>query len=262
MSRASEPYYRWIPYRNRSDGSPSWQSKILYNTGKWKGCVACGANRIGKSVTGAYTTALIVTGEHPTYATPKEGIAWVVGLDSKAIAAICKPIFESYLPKRYLETAKWNGKHEYWTFKADGREWQVWYKSVDAGRQKFQGSQIDFAWVDEEPLKEGVFREMELRMLDREAPWLLTATPVEGTQWLKETLDRDDVFWTMAGMRENPYIPMNEIDKIARQMAPDERDVRIEGKYVIFGGRPVFSRDWVAEQEVQALNPTIGNLVA
>lgn len=232
-----------LPYRNRKDGSPSWQYEVIAEAPNQKGVVACGANRIGKSAMGGFTTALIVTGEHPTYESPKNGRAWIVGLDSKAIEAVQKPYFEKFMPARYIETGKWNGKHNYWVFDSDGRHWEVWFKSVDSGKKKFQSDAIDFAWVDEEPLKEGVFKELEVRLIDKQGIWMMTATPIEGTRWLQETLERDDVFYTMAGMRQNPYIPLIEIEKAAAKMTPDERDVRIEGKYIIFGGRPVFDRN-------------------
>jgi len=209
---------------------------------------------------GGFITALIVTGQHPTYKSPKNGRAWIVGPDSKVLEGVEKPYFEGHMPKRYMENGKWNGKHQYWTLKADGREWEVWYKSVESGRAKFQGDAIDFAWVDEEPLKEGVFRELELRMLDKQAPWLMTATPVEGTKWLKDILDREEVFYTMAGMRENPYIPMNEIDKLCKTLPEDERLVRVEGSYIQFGGRPVFNRKILAAMEEAAGTYTEGIL--
>lgn len=241
-----------LPYRNRSNGDPSWQYEVVWESPNWKGIVACGANRIGKSQLGGFVTALMVTGEHPTYETPTDGRAWIVGLDSKAIEAVEKPYFEMFMPKRYLDNGKFNGKHNYWTFDSDGRHWEVWFKSVDSGRKKFQGDKIDFAWVDEEPLKEGIFSELEMRLIDNQGIWLMTATPVEGTRWLKDTLERDDVFYTMAGMKENPYIPLDEIEKVARQLQPDERDVRIEGKYIIFGGRPVFDRNILNKFEENA----------
>jgi phage terminase large subunit-like protein len=251
LRRAKEPYYRMIPYRNRSDGSASWQSKILYNAPNFKGRVACGANRIGKSSIGAFESALMVTGEHPRYKSPQNGKLWIVGVDSKAVESVCRPAFETMIPQRYKDGGKYNGKNWMWSLKSDGRSWEVWFKSVDSGRQKFQGEKLDYVWVDEEPLKEDVFREIELRLTDNQGIWLMTATPVEGTKWLKNTLERSDVYYTMAGMRENPYIPMEEIEKIAKQMTEDERMVRIEGKYIIFGGRPVFDRTVIAELELK-----------
>lgn len=261
LERSSEPFYKELPYRNRSDGQPSWQYRILWDAPLYKGRVACGANRIGKSRLGGFETALMVTGEHPRYKSPKDGRAWIVGLDSTVIEAVEKPYFELFMPKRYMDSGKWNGKFSYWTFDCDGRHWEVWFKSVDSGRQKFQGDAIDYAWIDEEPIKDGVFSELEMRMVDRKAPWLLTATPVEGTKWLKDTLDREDVGYTLAGMRQNPYIDLKEIARKEKTMPEDERMVRIEGKYLIFGGRPVFNRSIVAELEVAAIPYTDGELL-
>jgi len=261
LKRGKEPYYKMLPYRNRSNGEPSWQYEIIWEAPNWKGIVACGANRIGKSQIGGFITALMVTGAHPRYKSPTNGRAWIVGLDSKAIEAVEKPYFEQFIPNRYLENGKWNGKHNYWSFNSDGRQWEVWFKSVDSGRKKFQGDKIDFAWIDEEPLKEGIFSEIEMRLVDKQGTWLMTATPVEGTRWLKETLDRDDVFYTMAGMRENPYIPLDEIEKVARQLPKDEREVRIDGKYIIFGGRPVFDRDILREIE-EKISPCTQGILA
>lgn len=205
---------------------------------------------------------MMVTGEHPTYKSPKQGRAWIVGLDSKAIEAVQKPYFEQFIPKRYIENGKWNGKHNYWTFNSDGRQWQVWFKSVDSGKKKFASDKIDFVWIDEEPLKEGIFPEIEMRLVDKQGIWLMTATPVEGTRWLKDTLERDDVFYTMAGMKENPYLSVEEIEKVARQLTKDERAVRIDGKYIIFGGRPVFDIDTLEEMEKHVKPYREGMIVA
>lgn len=262
LTRAKEPYYKWTPYRNRSDGSPSWQSRIIYHTGKQKGCIACGANRIGKTETGAFISAMIITGEHPTYKSPDKGRMFVVGLDAKSIASVVRPKFEMFIPQRFKDGGRYHGKNDMWLLKSGDREWEVWFKTVEAGRAKFQGDKIDFAWIDEEPTRDDVWPELEMRMTDKQAIFMLTATPVEGTKWLKDMLNRPDVYSTMAGMRENPYIPMNEIDRLCRQLTEDERAVRIEGKYVTFSGRPVFDRNVIAEMELQALQAKIGDLAA
>lgn len=260
LLRGEEPYYRQLPYRNRTDNSPSWQYEQCWNAPHWKGRIACGANRIGKSMWGAYETVLMITGEHPTYATPKKGIAWIVGADSKMIESVQRPYFEMLLPSRYKRNGSYHGKNYMWRLKSDGREWEVWFKSIDSGRQKFQGAKIDFAWIDEEPSKTDVFTEIELRLVDNQGTWLMTATPVEGTRWLKETIDRNDVYHTMAGMRENPYLPIEEVEKIALSLPKDERDVRIEGKYLIFGGRPVFDRDQLRAMS-EELTPFVKGII-
>jgi len=226
-----------------------------------KGCAALGGNRIGKSHIGAFISSLIVTGEHPTYKSPKNGIIWMVASESKKIAEVIQPYFESLIPQRYKDGGKYNGKLMRWLLKADDREWEVWYKTVESGRKSFEGAKIDFAWIDEEPKDTGIFSELEMRLIDKQGIWLMTATPVEGTRWLKETIERDDVFYTMAGMRENPYIPLDEIEKISKKLSEDERMVRIEGKYIIFGGRPVFDRRKIEEMQKTACSYQEGLLV-
>lgn len=186
---------------------------------------------------------MIITGEHPTYKSPQNGIVWLVGNESKKVAEVIRPYFEQMIPARYKENGKWNGKLLKWDLRADGREWEVWFKSCESGRKAFEGAKIDFAWVDEEPRDNSIFSELEMRLIDNQGIWLMTATPIMGTKWLADLIKRKDVFRTMAGMRENPYIPLDEIEKVSRPLSDDERAVRIEGKYVIFGGRPVFDRN-------------------
>lgn len=68
----------------------------------------------------------------------------------------------------------------------------------------------------------------------------MTATPVRGTAWLLAMSKRPDVFTTFAGMRENPYLPIEEVEAYALTLPEDERAVRIDGTYLVFGGNPVF----------------------
>lgn len=263
LRRANEPYYKMMPYRNRSDNGPSWQYRILWHQPENKGCVACGANRIGKTEMGAFISALIVTGQHPRYESPRSGRMWIASLDRNVIEAVQQPYFEKIIPRRYKEHGKWNGKHNYWKLKSDGRDWEVWFKSYDSGRDKFQGDAIDFFWGDEEMKNpEDIWPEIETRLIDRQGIWLITATPVNGTRWLKKLMERENVYSTMAGMRENPYIKLSEIEKLARTFPKDEREVRIEGRYLIFGGRPVFDRELLSKMSDNKKSYLDGLIVA
>ena len=189
---------------------------------------------------GAYECVLAITGKHPIRNYPENGLGWIVGLDNPMIRDIDRPMFEKFLPERYK--TKFYKQDNIWECKGDGREWTVVFKSTEMGREKFQGSKIDWAWIDEEPKDPEVFPEIETRLVDRAGPWWITATPLLGTAWLKGISSRDDVYCTFAGMRDNPYLPRNEIEKLARTLTEDERLIRIEGEYVIFAGRPVFDR--------------------
>ena len=70
----------------------------------------------------------------------------------------------------------------------------------------------------------------------------MAATPIRGTRWLKNISERQDVFGITASMYDNPYLPIEEIRKFeANCESDDERDVRVHGKYIVFGGKPVFN---------------------
>ena len=68
----------------------------------------------------------------------------------------------------------------------------------------------------------------------------MTATPMLGTAWLKAKSEEEKVFTTFGASWDNPYLPMEEIEIAASNLTEEERLVRIEGNYIIFGGKPVF----------------------
>jgi len=80
-----------------------------------------------------------------------------------------------------------------------------------------------------------------MRLVDREGNWWMTATPVNGTAWLKKLTEKEDVLTTFGAMWDNPYLPIEEIESAASELTEEERLVRIEGEYVVFGGHPVFN---------------------
>jgi phage terminase large subunit-like protein len=238
MSR--EPFYRFEPYYRRSDGKPGWQWDFLQAAGEYKGRVALGSNRIGKSEMGAYECCLAITGKHPYRKFPASGTGWIVGLDNPMLRDIDRPMFEKFLPSRFK--TKFYKQDNLWICHGDGREWKVIFKSTEMGTDKFQGAKIDWVWIDEEPKNTDIFSEIEARLVDSRGVWWMTATPVRGTAWLKALSERWDVYRTFAGMRENPYIPLDAVEAFAKTLPEDERLVRIEGEYIIFGGNPVFDR--------------------
>ena len=245
LDRSKEPYYKFEPYFKRSDGNPGWQWEFLLNADrtKHKGRVALGANRIGKSEMGAYEAMLAVCGEHPTIEFPDHGTGWIVGLDNAMLRDIDRPLFEKFMPTHIRRQSKFYKQDNIWEIRTDTTEWKVVFKSTEMGTDKFQGAKVDWVWIDEEPKNTDIFGEIEARLVDNRGIWWMTATPIRGTAWLKALSERPDVFRTFAGMRENPYLPIDEVEKFALTLPDDERAVRIEGAYVIFGGNPVFSRE-------------------
>lgn len=243
VERSREFFYRYEPYYNRRDGKPGWQWEFLQEAANYKGRVALGGNRIGKSDQGAYEAILAVTGKHPYRKFPENGEGWIVGLDFNMVRDINRPKFEKFLPRnfRISENTDYSKADKIWWIEGEGRKWKVQFKSSDAGRAKFQGDDVDFIWFDEEPDKTEIFSECMMRLIDRAGIWWMTATPINGTAWLKKLSEKDNVFVTTGAMWDNPYLPLEEIESKAADLSEDERRVRIEGHYVVFGGKPVFN---------------------
>ncbi len=266
LERAKQPHYQFEPYYKRSNGEPGWQWEFLMAANDNKGRIALGANRIGKSEMGAYEMALYVTGKHPIRKSPTNGLAWIVGLDNPMIRDIDRPLFEKFMPRHWMTEphGKYNKQENIWHFNCDGRQWQVVFKSTEMGTAKFQGAKVDAIWIDEEPRKgEELWKELEARLVDNQGIYWITATPVRGTAWLKMMSDRPGNAKTFAGMRENPYLPIDEVEAYALTLPEDDRAVRIDGKYLVFGGKPVFNRRMLeAHSKLFKQDPIVKGMLA
>ena len=243
LERSRELFSQYEPYFNRRDGKPGWQWEFLAAANDYKGRIAVGANRIGKSDEGAYECVLEVTGKHPYRKFPRSGKLWIVGLEYNMVSDVNLPKFNKLLPRNFTipGVSIFNKSDNIWHIKGEGRDWIVQFKSSDSGREKFQGEAVDAIWFDEEPSKTDIFNECMRGLVDRAGIWWMTATPIRGTAWLKNQMEKDSVFVTTGTMWDNPYIPFEEVEKYAADLPEDERDVRIEGKYIVFGGNPVFN---------------------
>lgn len=241
LERSQHDFYRYEPYFNRTDGLPSWQWKFLAAAGDYKGRVAVGANQIGKTKEGAFECILAITGTHPFREFPKNQHGWVIGLDNKMIARVDLPDFDAFLPPHYRTHFDKQSNIWYCDNEGDGRHAKIEFLSTEMGVDKFQGAKIDWIWFDEEPKKTNIFTECMMRLVAKRGVWWMTATPIRGTAWLAALIEREDVFDISAGIIDNPYIPEEEIERLKSEYTEDEIATRIYGKYITFGGNPVFN---------------------
>lgn len=190
---------------------------------------------------GAYESVLAITGKHPFKKYPKNGTLLIVGLDFNMVRDINIPKFDKFLPRNYTINSDYSKADKIWWIHGEDRNWKAQFKSSDSGRAKFQGTDVDCIWFDEEPEKIDIWPECMRGLIDREGNWWMTATPVNGTAWLKAKMEEPGIFTTTGAMWDNPYIPEEEVEKFAEDLPEEDRDVRVEGKYVVFGGNPVFN---------------------
>lgn len=226
----------------------------------FSGRVALGANRIGKTQEGAYECVLAICNEHPARKFPSSGMGWIVGIDYKKILDPDLPMFNEFMPKHIKpenSQSKFYVKDMMWLIETPNGEWKVFLKSSEASVDSFSASKLDWIWFDEEPKKNAIFNECMMRLIDNRGVWWMTATPILGTIWLKKLSEREDVYSCTGGMMDNPYLPLEKVEEEAAKLSEEERDVRIYGKYVLFGGNPVFRPISVLNNDLKRIDGEI-----
>lgn len=265
LYRAKHPFYQFCPYNTRRTGKPSWQWEMLAAAGDYKGRIVLAGNRTGKTELAIYELMLAIIGKHPTRKFPKSGIAWVIGLDYTMATKIDLRLFDKFLPPHIARHSEFRKDTLTWTVRRpDGGVWEVDFKSSEAGREKFQGAQIDIAVFDEEPKKTAVFNETKARLVDRAGVWWMAATPINGTLWLKELSESEGVFTCSGTMWDNPYLPEEDVRAFAASLTEEERQVRVEGTYIVFGGKPIFNTSQLTallDRIRSEPSPSVGRLI-
>lgn len=152
-------------------------------------------NKIGKSMLGAYELSCHLTGEYPQwwdgYRCPRAGWWWAAGDTGQTTRDIVQAktvglrhdIGTGMIPRRcILETNKKPGTvadalESAWIKHVSGSESLLTFKSFEQGRKSFQGTDIEGAWLDEEPPND-IYEETVTRTMVTEGIILVTATPL------------------------------------------------------------------------------------
>lgn len=170
------------------------------------------ANRTGKTIVGAYETAVHLTGLYPPWWEGKRFDRATNVWACNKTAVDCRDINQlellgqpgqfgtGMIPRDYLIHTKPKPSVPdaieiiYVKHKSGGQS-VCHMKSYDQGREKFQGRAIDFIWPDEE-VPDDVYTEMLLRTMTTGGLILCTYTPIMGltpvtVQFLRDCVNRD-----------------------------------------------------------------------
>jgi phage terminase large subunit-like protein len=150
------------------------------------------ANRVGKTVAGAYETTCHLTGRYPCwwrgYRFPNAVDAWACGSDSKTTKEVVQGILlgdsEGMIPKELIEhrTAARglaDAVETVWVRHVTGARSKLTLKTYEQGRRSFEGAAKHFIWCDEEPPMD-VYTEMMYRLLTTKGIAFTTFTPLLG----------------------------------------------------------------------------------
>ena len=204
-----------------------------------------GANRSGKSEVNAFLAASVARREHPLIRLPDGGgIIWLVALTEKMLKNISWAKLRRYLPDSMI-AEKIERPGIYWIRMKNGA--QVFGMYCKAGADKFQGEACDLIAFDEEP-PEDVYKECLARLVDRDGVMTFSMTPIKGSVWFYRQVYKSksrDVHVIKVGMRDNPYMKEKRIERLEARYrekgaSDDEIQVRVNGEYILWGGRAVF----------------------
>ncbi len=243
-----------------------------------------GGNRSGKTECGAVETVWRARGIHP-YRENKPTEGWVVSLTREVQRDVAQRKILSYLKKEWIEDvvmvsgksgAPESGVIDYLTVRnVFGTLSRIGFKSCESGREKFQGTSLDYVWFDEEP-PEDIYDECRMRVADRRGEMFGTMTPLKGLTFVYDRIymsSDPDVWCEFMEWADNPYLDKGEVSSLTASLPADVLESRRYGRFVKRSGMvyPEFDenvhviqpfpvpREW---QDCMSIDPGLNNPLA
>ncbi|MBR7091266.1 MAG: terminase family protein [Clostridia bacterium] len=204
-----------------------------------------GGNRSGKSQCGAVEAIWMARGIHPFRENRRDVEGWVVSLTQQVQRDVAQQKVLYYLNPDWIEdvvmlsgkkSAPSSGVIDYIVIKnVFGGRSKIGFKTCDQGREKFQGTSLDFVWFDEEPPRD-IYIECKMRVMDRCGDVFGTMTPLKGLTWVYDEIylnSHDDkvIFVVEMEWADNPYLKQSEIEQMAKTLGESELESRRYGKF-------------------------------
>lgn len=231
--------------KNYNTGEKVHKKQLAFHKCQKRNRWVFGGNRSGKTECGAVESIYIALGVHPYRQNRKNVFGWVVSLSREVQRDVAQKKILKYLPKdkiigiTMVEGSK--GSPEYGVIdqirvkNALGGESVIGFKSCEEGREKFQGSSLDFVWFDEEP-PEDIYKECKMRLIDKRGDMFGTMTPLKGLTFVYDEIflnvkKDDNVWYEFIEWADNPYLNEDEIAELTNSMSKDELEIRRYGKF-------------------------------
>ena len=222
------------------------QKQIAFHKCQKRNRWVFGGNRSGKTECGAVEVVYMARGIHP-YRQNKESVSgWVVSLSKQVQRDVAQEKILKYMKKSWIESivmidgrqdSPESGVIDFILVKnVFGGVSKIGFRSCDQGREKFQGASLDFVWFDEEPPYE-IYRECQMRVLDKQGDIFGTMTPLKGLTWVYDEIylnksGNEEVWYEQIEWADNPYLSKDEIELLTSSMSKDELEARRYGKFM------------------------------
>ncbi len=234
-------------------GKKKHKKQIAFHKCKKKNRWVFGGNRTGKTECGAVEAIYIARGIHPYKKNKNNVFGWVVSLTREVQRDVAQEKILKYLnPDWILDITMIQGRKEspqggyidqIKIKNVFGGTSVIGFKSCDQGREKFQGSSLDFVWFDEEPPKD-IYDECRMRVLDRRGDIFGTMTPLKGLTFVYDEIflnkyNSKQVWYEFIEWNDNPYLSKKEIKQLVSSMSESQLLSRRYGQFADESG-PVY----------------------
>ena len=204
-----------------------------------------GGNRSGKTECGAAETVYIARGIHPYRENRKNTFGWVVSLSQQVQRDVAQAKVLNYLNPAWIEDVTMlSGKKDSMKYgvidqirvrNVFGGISVIGFKSCDQGREKFQGSSLDYVWFDEEPPKD-VYEECRMRVLDKRGDIFGTMTPLKGLTFIYDEIflnrgNSPEVWYEFMEWADNPFLDKDEVESLCSSLSEDQLESRRYGRF-------------------------------
>ncbi len=209
-----------------------------------------GGNRSGKTECGAVEAVYMARGIHPYRQNKDNVFGWVVSLSQQVQRDVAQAKILHYLNRSWIQDVTMlSGKKDSLEYgvidqihikNVFGGTSIIGFKSCDQGREKFQGSSLDFVWFDEEPPKD-IYDECRMRVLDKCGDIFGTMTPLKGLTFIHDeiylnSLNSPEVWYEFMEWADNPYLNKEEVESLTSSLSPDQLESRRYGRFKASSG--------------------------
>ena len=204
-----------------------------------------GGNRSGKTECGAVESIYMACGIHPYRENRKNVFGWVVSLSQQVQRDVAQRKILQYLnPSLIQDITMLSGRKDspedgiidrIKVKNALGGSSVIGFKSCDQGREKFQGSSLDFVWFDEEPPKD-IYQECRMRVIDKKGDIFGTMTPLKGLTFVYDEIflnenNNPQIWFEFMEWADNPFLDKSEIENLTSTLSPDQLESRRYGRF-------------------------------
>jgi phage terminase large subunit-like protein len=209
------------------------------------------ANRVGKTVAGAFEVTCHLTGRYPSWWQGRRfeyaPDGWACGANSQTTRDVVQGVLlgkstgQGMIPEEAIvHTTAGRGitgsVETVWVRHVSGRTAKLGFKTYEQGRRAFEGEAKDFVWCDEEPPQD-CYTEMLYRTLTTRGLTLITFTPLLGrtdvvNSFLEPTSEEaaQSRYVVQAGWKDVPHLDEEEKRKLTANTPPYQIKARTDGE--------------------------------